>query len=143
MVDPRQQQWQKEKLSWVLGLVTDRFEEKPWYGWPYWYEGVSHRTMSFLDPKKTYRTIVYNTGSIPDYLDGHRLVHRSPCPSMVDCPGAWMGSGEVKDVECVEAPRYPEGTYQICPYCEQPLGARHGNIYIGHEWEEAVFQKGV
>jgi hypothetical protein len=142
MVDPRQEQWQNEKLEWVFCLPAGSLESAPWQGWQHWYEGFPEHGAIYFNSDHEYRTIIYNRGTLPEYLDGYKLVHTFPSEGTVECPGGWMGDGTVKESDSVVAPKYP-GTYQVCPFCEQTVGSRHGSIYIGKDWEEAVYRKGV
>lgn len=140
MVDPRQEQWQRDRIEWVFGILGGELETVPWDGYPYWYDGAP----DYADELKNgeYRTIIRNClfDPPPDEIEGWKLIQTFSSSGETECPGKWFSNGVVHESDCVEAPS-SVGPYKVCPYCEQALGMEHSMIYLGDGWLEAVYQK--
>jgi hypothetical protein len=144
MVDARQAGWLKEKIEWVFGLLGGELASEPWDGHLHWHEGTPEYVKGHYSDTVNYRTVIMDcaTSNPPGNIENWKLHSTFSNSGETECPGGWMGDGTVTEQDSVEIPKAPEGTYRVCPYCENPLRTKHGMIYLGDGWVEAVYEEG-
>jgi hypothetical protein len=146
MIDRRQAEWLKGQIEWVFGLSGGELEEEPWGDWQHWYMGVpEYAGPEHTDPTVEYRTAILDCSysQPPEKLDGWALDTIYHSSGETECPGGWMGDGLVNRNSAVCVPDNRGGKYRVCPYCEAREGTKHGMIYIGDGWVEAVYSRKV
>jgi hypothetical protein len=141
MIDPRQAQWLKEKIEWVFGLLGGELASEPWDGHLHWYEGAPEYIAGQYSNTVNYRTVIMDCATTPAplHVENWKLYSTFSNSGEVECPGRWMGDGRVIERDTVEVPKDPSGAYRVCPYCEGIIGMKHGMIYLGDGWLEAVY----
>jgi len=128
---------EREEIEWVFGLTGGELADKPWAGHKYWYEGVpDYAGEDFADDEEgtQYRTVVccYACSNPPDELGDEEGTYK--------LAKVYSNSGETTCPGHSDQDNAGRVTEEQCPLCDMKQGEKHGYIYLGDGWAEAVYK---